>query len=145
MYKTIVKYKYINDKTTLKVVVPLIVWGIMFFVIFFLFTKGIWWMGPIMVLEFLCCIPIFIFGLKVKRNIPYTEEMVCFEIKDNLLYANDILIFSVSYKEKNKKIKLKSERGCGYIEEPYIDEFITFLKSNGLLKNHSITNEFNNK
>lgn len=59
--------------------------------------------------------------------------------------TNDILIFSVSYKEKNKRIKLKSERGCGYIEEPYIDEFITFLKSNGLLKNHGITIEFNNK
>lgn len=132
MYKTIVKYKYIYDKTASKIVVPIIIWMIMFFVIFFVFARGILWMFPIMVLEFLCCIPIAIFGLKVKRNLQYTEKMIDFAFKDNLLYANDILIASVRYKKKNKMIKLISERGCGFIEEPYIDGFVTFLKSNGI-------------
>lgn len=132
MYKTIVKYKYMDDKTALKIVVPLIIWIIMFFVIFFVFTRGIYWMFPIMILEFLCFIPIVIFGLKVKRNLQYIKKMIVFEFKDNLLYANDILIASIRYKEKNKKIKLISERGCGFIEEPYIDGFVSFLISNGI-------------
>lgn len=130
MYKTIVKYKYMDDKTTLKIVVPVVVWMIMFFIIFFIFTRGIYWIFPIMVLEFLCCIPILIFGLKVKRNIPYTEKIITFEMKDNLLYANNVPIDSVKFNKKIKSIKLISYKGCGFIEEPYIDGFFIFLKSN---------------
>ena len=130
MYKTIVKYKYMDDKSALKILVPLFTWLIIFFVIFFVFTRGIWWMGPIMVLEFLCCIPIAIFGLKARRNLPYIKKMIDFEFKDNLLYANDIPIASVMYEKKNKRIKLISEEGCGFIEKPYIDGFVTFLMSN---------------
>lgn len=132
MYKTIVKYKYMDEKSTLKIIVPLFTWFIMFFVIVFVFTRGILWMGPIMVLEFLCFIPIFIFGLKVKRNLPYIEKMIDFEFKDNLLFANDIPIASVMYEKKKERIKLISEEGCGFIEKTYIDGFVTFLISNGI-------------
>lgn len=132
MYKTIVKYKYMDDKTFSKIVVPLIIWLIMFFIILFIFTRGIYWMGPIMVLVFLCWIPILRFGLKVKRNLTWTEKLMTFEIKDNLLYANSVAIDIVKFNKKIKSIKLISCRGCYFIEEPYIEEFVIFLKSNGI-------------
>lgn len=132
MYKTIVKYKYMDDKTTLKIVVPVIIWFIIFIIIFIIFTRGIYLMFPIMVLEFLCCIPIFIFGLKVKRNIPYTEKTITFKLKDNSLYANNVLIDSVKFNKKINSIKLISNRGCCFIEESYIDDFVNFLKINGI-------------
>lgn len=135
MYKTIVKYKYMDKKSALKILVPLFTWFIMFFVILFVVTRGIWWMVPIMFLEFLCCIPIAIFGLKVKRNLPYIKKMIDFEIKDNLLYANDIPIASVMYEKKKERIKLIFEEGCGFIEKPYIDGFVTFLMSNLIICN----------
>ena len=64
MYKTIVKYKYMDDKTTLKIVVPIIAWLIIFMIILIIFARGMYLLFPIMILEFLCCIPIIIFCLK---------------------------------------------------------------------------------
>lgn len=130
MYETIVKYKYMDKKSTLKIIVPVFTWLIVSFVIFIVVTRGIWWMVPIMFLEFLCCIPIIIFGLKVRRNLPYINKMTGFTIKDNLLYANDVLIVSVIYEKKKERIKLISEEDCGFIEKPYIDGFVAFLMSN---------------
>lgn len=132
MYKTIVKYKYMDDKTTLKIIVPAIIWFIIFIIIMIIFARGMYLMFPIMFIEFLCIIPIIIFGLKVKRNIPYTKKAITFKFKDNLLYANNILIDSVKFNKKINSIKLKSYRGCCFIEEPYIDDFINFLKNNGI-------------
>ena len=48
----------------------------------------------------------------------------------NITYANDIPIASVMYEKKKERIKLISEEGCGFIEKPYIDGFVTFLMSN---------------
>ena len=130
MYKTIVKYKYMDDKTTLKIVAPIIAWLIIFMIILIIFARGMYLLFPIMILEFLCCIPIIIFCLKVKRNIPYTKNTITFELKDNSLYANKVLIDIVKFNKKTNSIKLKSCRGCCFIEEPYIDDFLGFLKIN---------------
>ena len=49
MYKTIVKYKYMDDKTTLKIVAPIIVWLIIFMIILIIFARGMYLLFPIMI------------------------------------------------------------------------------------------------
>lgn len=103
--------------------------------------------------SFICIIPLFIVNLILSREYRgdrawYNSEVVL-QVKDNELFAGDIKIPNIVYYSKEKYVLINdtqkleinvkgvpvtsnSSSFIGVIEEMYVDEFLKFVRSNGI-------------
>ena len=133
------------DKELIIPILILLIW-IILLVISLLLIKYTSFSPLITLIIFLIIIPIFIYEKKYISNFKgkksFINKEITFTIINNELYVENIKLEVIKRKNKiyienidkyiNSGIYIKEENILGFIEEPYIDEFIKFLNDNNI-------------
>lgn len=128
MYQVKVTTRVLNDKDMLCLVVPILVWMILFFIIFgVMCITDIWFLVLPMFLEFLCFIPVAIWSIK-KAGKLHQESFVKIDVmltaRDGRLYKDDMKL-NVSYSERDNEVYLDDMHDAGKYNHHHITFFAT--------------------
>lgn len=108
-YWVTITTRNLNDKDFLKIVVPLLIWMIVFFIILGLMcVTDIYVLVIPMILEFLCIIPITICGVKKskkRRQESFETKVIELTARNGRLYLNDKPLH-ISYDEQAREAYL---------------------------------------
>ncbi len=137
MFTAVVKRERIQKATGQDYLrlIPLGIWAVLCFVLLALFCRKIYWAGILLLTIFLCIIPIAIYMAKTNPRLKedrYYEEEVSFEVKNGTLYANGLKITDVFIDSRAKEIHIDNEAFSAVVEEPYIEAFEAYLRSNNI-------------
>ena len=137
MYTTTVNVRKIMDtKDVRKGLILLMLWPVLMITCLIVGVKVTYYALPVMFLLFLTIIPITIYISKksapFRGRQAYTQKQVSFYIKDRELYTDDIRLYP-EWDPIDKVITIESTdtnavRFQGFIEEPYTEGFIGFLR-----------------
>ncbi len=131
---TVLKRKRMSEEESKKILYPILIWMFSSVVCLYILTR---YRFPIpFLLGILIIIPITIRVIKITsdyrgKNAYYTEEIE-FNIIDGELYVGDKRIEdSIDYDVRAREIYIEDMT----IEEPYIDDFVKYLKDNSFIIN----------
>ena len=151
MYKTIVRTrKILDDKNTLKkILFPLGIWLVLFFISFLIFIKVTYFALPFMFIIFFSIIPICYCCFKntgeFRGEASFINKEVVFHAINGELYINNTRL-NVKQNKYTKEIYvddimfLKAPYAgttpcatfVGIVQEPYVNGFIDFLKKHNI-------------
>ena len=111
--------RVLNDKDTLHLSAPILVWMVLFFIIFgVMCITDISFLVLPMFLEFLCFIPVTIWSIKKARKLRQ-ESFVKIDVmltaltaRDGRLYKDDVKL-NVSYSERDNEVYLDDMHDAG--------------------------------
>lgn len=124
MYRVTVTTRILSDKKGIQLLLPVFIWMLLLLLTFFVmcFTDIYFLILP-MGIEFICIIPIFIWGLKKSQQARQVRKMdVMLTIKDGALYKDNWKL-NVYYYEREKQIYLNNMHDAG----KYNRRLITFF------------------
>ena len=119
MYRVTVTTRVLNDKDTLRLLAPILVWFIIFGV---MCIADIWYL---VFLEFLCIIPITVWSIKKARKLrqeSFVKIDVMLTVRDGIIYKDNMKL-NVSYSEQDNEVYLDDMHNEG----KYNHHQITFL------------------
>lgn len=126
MYRVTVTTRVLNDKDTLRLLAPILIWMVLFFVIFgVMCITDIWFLVIPMFLEFLCIIPVVVWLIKkaIKlRQESFVKMDVLLTARDGMIYKDNMQL-NVSYSEQDNEVYLDDM----YDAEKYNHRQITFF------------------
>lgn len=144
MYQVIVTTHVLNDKDTLRLLAPILVWLVLFLIIFgVMCIADIWFLVLPMFLEFLCIIPVTVWSVKKARKL-WQESFVKMEVmltaRDGMIYKDNMKL-NVSYSEQDNEAYLDDMHDAGKynhhkitffatISEDDVGGFIAFCREN---------------
>lgn len=155
MFSTTVRKRKIlgANKNDALIFLPLAILFVLFMVFFTMFCKEIYWAAIPCLIVFFSIIPITIFLRKKTdshrgKKAFYNEE-VTFDIKDGKLYADGQMITSIIINPRDKEIHIDNIQTSqvrvksgnisanhatfiGTVEEPYMEAFEKYLRSNNI-------------
>lgn len=128
MYQVTVTTRVLNDKDTLRLLAPILVWMVLFFIIFgVMCITDISFLVLPMFLEFLCIIPVTIWSIKKARKL-WQESFVKIDVmltaRDGRLYKDDMKL-NVLYSEMENEIYLDDMHDEGKYNNRKITFFAT--------------------
>lgn len=144
MYRVTVTTCILSDKKGIQLVLPVFIWLFLFFLIFIVMgITDIYFLLLPMGIEFLCIIPIFIWGLKKSKQVRQecVRKMdVMLTIKDGALYKDNWKL-NVYYNERENQVYLdnmhdagKHNHYCitfqGSIDGNEVRDFLEFCQNN---------------
>ena len=125
MYRVTVTTRVLNDKDTLRLSAPILVWLVLFFIIFgVMCIADIWFLVLPMFLEFLCIIPVAIWSIKKARKLRQESFDVMLTARDGRLYKDDMKL-NVSYSERDNEVYLDDMHDAGKYNRHHITFFAT--------------------
>lgn len=137
MYSTTVNVRNILEtKTVRKGLILLMLWPILIIACLIIGARVTYYAIPVMFILFLSIIPITIYLSKktapYRGKNAYTKKQLSFHVKDGELYTDDIKL-NPEWNPVDKVITLEgmypnAVRFEGFIEAPYTEGFIEFLK-----------------
>ena len=109
MYQVTVTTRVLNDKDTLRLLAPILVWMVLFFIIFgVMCITDISFLVLPMFLKFLCIIPVTIWSIKKARKL-WQESFVKIDVmltaRDGRLYKDDMKLRTCSHRRLSNKCK----------------------------------------
>lgn len=126
MYRVTVTTRVLNDKDTLRLLAPILIWMVLFFVIFgVMCITDIWFLVIPMFLEFLCIIPVVVWLIKKARKLrqeSFVKMDVLLTARDGMIYKDNMQL-NVSYSEQDNEVYLDNM----YDAEKYNHRQITFF------------------
>jgi hypothetical protein len=109
MYQTTVTTRYLNNKDVLRVLLPLFIWMVLFFTLFFIMCiTDIFILALPLFIVFLCIIPIFIRGyIKAKKlyRASFIKMDIVITVRDGILYKDNIKL-NAEYDERGHEVWL---------------------------------------
>lgn len=128
MYRVTVTTRVLNDKDMLRLLAPILVWMILFFIIFgVMCIADISFLVLPVLLEFLCIIPVVIWSIK-KAGKLRQESFDVFDVmltaRDGRLYKDDRKL-NVSYSERDNEAYLDDMHDAGKYNHHHITFFAT--------------------
>lgn len=125
MYRVTVTTRVLNDKDTLRLSAPILVWLVLFFIIFgVMCIADISFLVLPMFLEFLCIIPVAIWSIKKARKLRQESFDVMLTARDGRLYKDDMKL-NVSYSERDNEVYLDDMHDAGKYNHHHITFFAT--------------------
>lgn len=125
MYRVTVTTRVLNDKDTLRVSAPILVWLVLFFIIFgVMCIADISFLVLPMFLEFLCIIPVAIWSIKKARKLRQESFDVMLTARDGRLYKDDMKL-NVLYSESDNEVYLDDMHDAGKYNHHHITFFAT--------------------
>lgn len=125
MYRVTVTTRVLNDKDTLRVSAPILVWLVLFFIIFgVMCIADISFLVLPMFLEFLCIIPVAIWSIKKARKLRQESFDVMLTARDGRLYKDDMKL-NVLYSERDNEVYLDDMHDAGKYNHHHITFFAT--------------------
>lgn len=128
MYQVTVTTRVLNDKDTLRLLAPILVWMVLFFIIFgVMCITDISFLVLPMFLEFLCIIPVTIWSIKKAgkhRQESFVKIDVTLTARDGRLYKDDMKL-NVSYSEQDNEVYLDDMHDAGKYNHHHITFFAT--------------------
>lgn len=125
MYRVTVTTRVLNDKDTLRVSAPILVWLVLFFIIFgVMCIADISFLELPMFLEFLCIIPVAIWSIKKARKLRQESFDVMLTARDGRLYKDDMKL-NVLYSERDNEVCLDDMHDAGKYNHHHITFFTT--------------------
>ncbi len=128
MYRVTVTTRVLNDKDTLHLSAPILVWMVLFFIIFgVMCITDISFLVLPMFLEFLCFIPVTIWSIKKARKLrqeSFVKIDVMLTARDGRLYKDDMKL-NVSYSERDNEVYLDDMHDAGKYNHHHITFFAT--------------------
>lgn len=125
MYRVTVTTRVLNDKDTLRLSAPILVWLVLFFIIFgVMCIADISFLVLPMFLEFLCIIPVAIWSIKKARKLRQESFDVMLTARDGRLYKDDMKL-NVSYSERDNEVYFDDMHDAGKYNHHHITFFAT--------------------
>lgn len=146
MYQVTVTTRYLNDKDTMRILMPLFIWMGLFFALFaaMCITDISMLVLPLFV-EFLCIIPVSVWLVK-KAGKLHQASIVKLDVflaaRDGMLYKDNIKL-DVAYSKRDEEVYLDNTHDAGKynrrlttffgtISGEEVEGFLTFCRENGI-------------
>jgi hypothetical protein len=153
MYQVTVTTRYLNNKDVLRLLIPLFVWMILFFALFFtMCITDISILVLPLFIAFLCITPIFIRGCIIAQKV-YRASFIKMDIvitaRDGILYKDSIKL-NAEYDERGHEVWLDDTHDAGKYNRRHttfwgtisgedVEGFLAFCRENKI--NLEIVNE----
>lgn len=128
MYWITVTTRVLNDKDTLRLSAPILVWMVLFFIIFgVMCITDISFLVLPMFLEFLCFIPVTVWSIKKARKLwqdSFVKMEVMLTARDGMIYKDNMKL-SVSYSERDNEAYLDDMHDAGKYNHCHTTFFAT--------------------
>lgn len=109
MYRVTVTTRVLNDKDTLRLSAPILIWLVLFIIIFgVMCIADIWFLVLPMFLEFLCIIPVTVWSIKKARKLrqeSFVKIDVMLTARDGMIYKDNMKL-NVTYSEQDNEVYL---------------------------------------
>ncbi len=146
MYQATVTTRYLKDKDVLRLLTPLFIWMVLFFVLFFIMcTTDISILVLPLFLEFLCIIPVAVRSVKNAGRFHRASVVkldVVLTARDGMLYKDNIKL-DAAYSKRDQEIYLENTHDAGKynrrlttfwgtISGEEVEGFLAFCRENGI-------------
>lgn len=123
MYRVIVTTCVLNDRDTLRLSAPVLIWMVLFYIIFSVMCiTDISFLVIPMFLEFLCIIPVAVWSIKKARKLrkeSFAKMYVMLTAKDGMIYKDNMKL-NVSYSERDNEVYLDDMHDAGKYNHHHI-------------------------